>query len=695
MSSQKPNLVKLYDQNYKEIEAYLDSTVYTREEKVELILTKNKNEPPLSKESNSFLAMCLYHYRECGYVPLNLSLKAMRLLGENLGLPHYLNHVKKMMTGGRPMEETVRLLEVVAEELDDFKHTEAMASLLVHAVLCKCVSLVHVLLKSKSGRQAVMVRVGVISKHCFDATKSTTAIQQCDEEKYQSFQPLDKNKWTFHRATILEIAIHKKANKEIVQELVAAGGKNLISLSKRSLLQGAILECNNQDAFEIMKLMLRVGGKDLIMVDKSWKVDDKKTVNIFEFLSIYQRLLFDHECDDDHALNRVYKIMDLLIKHGGKDAILQKNTSGGSILHYFPYFGHARFIDIVERIVKIGGMELLCVQDKHGDSILHVLAKCQQKVSSFYWELLIKKELVMVQNNKGQTALHLAYANNATFGIDVMLAQGGKDLAWIQDNEGNTALHYLQQDGGNFASLKLIIRVGGMDILHCCNHKQKKALSPFLIQALEFQHDKKKLQASVTKYEKKVDDFKHKHAKDTSRMEELKEIEKSQRNEIHQQRKVIEKLQDNVKEKETEVNIFKAKYENSKTNETALSEQLSEMKRAEFLQSSTNKQEKENKDHNQLNASLSTENCSSSNSLTSKRSREDIDDNYDFVSKRRRKVTFSIDYVADTGNKFLQALKQEIFNLKMENKDLTNDLKREKISHLKTFRRLEAARKGV
>ena len=643
MSFQKLNLVKLSnDQNYKEIGACLDSTVYTREEKIELILTKNKNEPPLAMESNSFLAMCLYHYRECGYVPLDLSLQAMRVLGEDIGLPHFLHHFKRMMTGERPMEEKVRLLEVVAEELDDVKHTEAMAELLVHAVLCKYVSLVHVLLKTKSGRHAVLMKHGngVITQHCYDATRSTTAIQTCDYEKYQSFQPSDKNKWTFHRATILEVAIHKKANVAIVKELLAVGGKQLVSLSTRSLLQGVILECNNEDAFEIIKCMLKVGGKDLVMVDKSWKVNDGKAVNIFEFLSIHQRLLFDHECDDVHALNRVYKIISLLITYGGKDAILQKNTYGGSILHNFPYFGHTRFIDLVERIVKVGGKELLRVQDKDGDSILHVLARCQQKVSSLYWELLANKELVMVKNAKGQTALHLACASDNTSVIDLLLARGGNDLARMQDNEGNTVLHYLKQDGNYFASLKLIIQAGGMNLLHCRNNKQEKPLNPFLRRALEFQPDKKNLQASVTNLEKENRDLKDECTKETSRIKELEEIEKSKRNEIHQQKEVIEKLQDDAKEKETEVNIFKAKYEKSNANEIALLGQVNELKRAKFLQNSTNKQEKENKDLNQLNAR--EENFSSSNILTSKRSREDIDDNHNFVSKRRKKVTFQL-----------------------------------------------------
>ena len=395
----------------------------------------------------------------------------------------------------------------------------------------------------------------------------------------------------------------------IVKELLTAGGKQLVSLSTRSLLQGAILECNNEDAFEIMKCMLKVGGKDLVMVDKSWKVDDGKAVNIFEFLSIHQRLLFDYECDDVHALNRVHKIIDLLITYGDKDAILQKNTSGGSILHNFPYFGHTRFIDLVEHIVKVGGMEFLRVQDKDGDSILHVLARSQKKVSSLYWKLLAKKELVMDQNSKGQTALHLACENNETFAIDLLLAQGGKDLAKMQDNEGNTALHYLKQNGGNFKGLKLILQAGGMDLLHCRNNKQEKAFNnnQFLIQAIEFQPDKKKLQASVAKLQKEnngMDDLKHKHEKDTSQIKKLKEIEKSRRIEIDELKARIKKLQDDAKEKDASVG------------------------KKHVL----------------------------------------IEDNYNTASKRHKQITFATDHMIDT----IFAMKKEIKDLKMENKDLTS-----------------------
>jgi ankyrin repeat protein len=261
----------------------------------------------------------------------------------------------------------------------------------------------------------------------------------------------------------------------------------------------------------------------------------------------------------------------------------------------------------------------------------------------------------MVQNSKGQTALHLACENNETFAIDLLLTQGGKNLAWMQDNEGNTALHYLKQDGGTFKDLKLILQAGGMDLLRCRNNKQEEAFNnQFLIQAIEFQPDKKKLQASVAKLERErndMDDLKHKHERDTSQIKKLKKIEKSQRNEIDELKALIKKLEDDAKEKDIELKIFKAMYENSKANETFLVEQLREMKEKNTLKTSTNEQENDCKDLEQ-NASVGKKHVL-------------IEDNYNIASKRHKQVTFSTEDMFDKIFRDLYAMKKDIKDLKM------------------------------
>ena len=85
-------------------------------------------------------------------------------------------------------------------------------------------------------------------------------------------------------ATILEISLHKKANFEVIKKIVEIGGKELPSISTRSLLHLTIAEYGGNVVTSIVKLSLEVGGRDLLMLEEHWFPIHQNS-GLFQFLN--------------------------------------------------------------------------------------------------------------------------------------------------------------------------------------------------------------------------------------------------------------------------------------------------------------------------------------------------------------------------------------------------------------------------
>ena len=116
-----------------------------------------------------------------------------------------------------------------------------------------------------------------------------------------------------------------------------------------------------------------------------------------------------------------------------------------AIQHFAPFH-------FVESLVIIGGKDLVMQQNECGNTALHLLPADALHPGADYGssslkniELLLaicgKDLVVMQQNNCGGTALHIAIKEDPTKIIEQLLNIGGKDLVMQQDNCGNTALH--------------------------------------------------------------------------------------------------------------------------------------------------------------------------------------------------------------------------------------------------------------
>ena len=132
----KPDMYNLLSQNCAtEIEAILGTNELTRNEKIEIILTKRAH--PSAGGQLHFVTICISRA-----VPLNFSIKVLHFLGEDLSRPICIECLKELFSDtdkensqSRSVEDKACLLAVVAEELQASEFDEVMSLLLVAAIM--------------------------------------------------------------------------------------------------------------------------------------------------------------------------------------------------------------------------------------------------------------------------------------------------------------------------------------------------------------------------------------------------------------------------------------------------------------------------------------------------------------------------------------------------------------------------------
>ncbi|GFH44439.1 predicted protein [Chaetoceros tenuissimus] len=707
----KPNLYNLLSQNCAtEIEAILESNEYTRNEKIEIILTKRAH--PSTGGHLHFVTICVSKA-----VPLSFSIKVLRFLGApHLSRPICIECLKELFSDmekensqARPVEDKACLLAVVAEELQASEFNEVKSSLLVAAIMNDVEPLmVYALLEyGYEEKETIFIkhRIAISYSQSYFRTDQIRLLDHRSEDKSTCSLVYD--------ATILEIAMHKRANYEVIKKLVEVGGKELLSLSTRSLLHLAVVEYGGNVVTSIVKLFLEVGGRDLLMREEHW-YPIHQNGGLFQFLSSDKHRF---HLPDEEILN----IMNLCIDVGGRDFVLNKTKIGQTILHEFRFFHDEQFIPLVGRILDYGGMDLFKVKSQ-GGTILHCLARARQ-IHSSYWDIFqFNKEIVMI-DDESRTALHEACANifhgqfdhniTATRKLEfilLLLRYGGKELAWSKDKpDGNTPLHLLPFknlcDGENFKIAEMIIRTAGKNIIRCCNNKDKEPFTPFINHAIEFQMNEQgnlstmkdleerfasekkiwneekqsleeKLKAEENHGHLEVESIKELYNESLEIIENYKGYNKRLEAEKQSLQKVIENQRhgnsfDNENEQhEAEHNIESEESESRIFDHTSSEMDQETIERLEALLASKERENEALKHHVQ-----SLENDTSNSS----RDEQEVVDNanHSFITPTKRSRTDSKD------------------DLEIEMEDLMNQLEQEKSNHMRTMQRLRELRKTL
>ncbi|GFH44434.1 predicted protein [Chaetoceros tenuissimus] len=391
MSATTPDLLKLLEAGkFKESEAILDSSEYTRKEKIAMILdTREKSGECL------FSAIC----DEYLHIPLNLFIKVLRILGEILSKKKSIARLKCLLEADEiEMKDKICLLRVVVEELKYSIFAVALSSLLTYALGNNMnIQVISVLLESKP---SVMMKQDIEYSYC--SIKGN--ILWVKNRIYESYREGDDDGVIVStQSTLLEIALMRREDIDKVKLLIKAGGKDLLSLSKLSLLKGVIAEykIGSQRTFEILKCLLEVGGITLILDEAGWLENyddyyDMQGMNFFQFLSSKLVSKYTRESSNKKAIfDDIAAIMKLVIETGKEDLVLAKNRKGEFLFHDFKYFQHSEFSPVLRRILDIGGVDILNMRDKHGETVLHSLARYQGDVLEDYSQNLTSDKKTM------------------------------------------------------------------------------------------------------------------------------------------------------------------------------------------------------------------------------------------------------------------------------------------------------------
>lgn len=130
-------------------------------------------------------------------------------------------------------------------------------------------------------------------------------------------------------------------------------------------------------------------------------------------------------------------------------AILKVDDYGWTPLHYAAYLGKSNILKLFlsyenpndEKSIVPSPDSLATIRDKSGRTILHVAAK-EGKVKILKMLSKLCPDIWDVQDDKGQTALHLAVENRESDAVKFILKTKLSDgLVNEQDYEGNTPMH--------------------------------------------------------------------------------------------------------------------------------------------------------------------------------------------------------------------------------------------------------------
>ena len=636
-------------------------------------------------------------------VPLEFVIGVLQIVGTKMSdvscrdsLEHILNDEYRRQC----VKEKERIIEVIMDELavlEGDEYIDLKAQLLAVGVINGASKKAIKALLQFGGEDILYKKHRILATHC-KTTQQTVNVKLFKDAEIETEKSEAEN-CRMLEATILELAINSRQEFDVVKCILSTGGKELISMSKRSLLQGAILEYNGPIAADIVHLLLYYGDEELVVNCTSWNESFLEDMEIFHFLN-YKKSFLEEETTNAKKENDtktvtlgfddVKRIMHLLLEFHGTNLVRRRYGSSGSILHFFDYYDHKSFTVIVNRIIATGGKTIFEIKNESGDNFLHHLVASNKDILSKYWNIFTHSNAnVMAQNKLGQTPLHIACKMNRVDCIDALLKAGDNASVKMKDNDGNIALHLLPAiDASASSILEKLIAVGGKQLFSMKNNGNKAPVNQF---ASNYLDDYENLLDEAVSWKQKVE---HLQERMQEREEEFASTLKDQNRTQKVQKSHIKSLQKSFGEQKEYIAMLKNRKQQDEIEFSEATRKLQQL-------------EEENAKLQSLIAQQSTSQKDIETSPIRKRPRNELDcDKSDsrspkspfrkFTSKisslfqkQEEKCTSDFDFQEKVES---NGLFTQISELQSENKDLLKQLENEKTNHTKTLQRLKDAR---
>ncbi|XP_022719716.1 ankyrin repeat-containing protein ITN1-like [Durio zibethinus] len=160
--------------------------------------------------------------------------------------------------------------------------------------------------------------------------------------------------------------------------------------------------------------------------------------------------------------NSIYKdFVACLMEKCQSAALSETDDYGWTPLQYAVHFGA---VDIFKMFLRYIDLSTVYIRDKEGMSVTHIAAR-EGEVVMLEMLAYLFPQIWDLQDNKGQTVLHLAVAGGKLDSVKFIL---GTDLSHDglinqQDNEGNTALHLATIQGHHRKIFEMLIKDSRVD----------------------------------------------------------------------------------------------------------------------------------------------------------------------------------------------------------------------------------------
>ena len=273
------------------------------------------------------------------------------------------------------------------------------------------------------------------------------------------------------RGTALHIACHNNPSVEVVKHLLDVGGEELLVIEDEDG-KTALNIANEAGSYATEEAQDTIRSFDINMIIKS----NRLTVRLLEsFVNVHGRwigALFTRLDDEGSPLIKL---------------IAESNPSV-DVIRYILKNGSMEIDEYIEEEYRDeyptirsdwnALLENALISDKH-DVLMSLVEKEYWKAVRIFMttkkiQSETRKKNVFYQdsdNDDKNTVLHVAMKHSAPFDVvellvsKLLLDKGGKDLVMMQTNRGKTALHYACGYGAPVEVVKHLLDVGGEELL--------------------------------------------------------------------------------------------------------------------------------------------------------------------------------------------------------------------------------------